>query len=86
MQISQTNTLATPAISVTLKNKTITKSVTVKQIRFLGCFHLLLHHQKCHCQANKVVRVFSSFVTSSTKVEFTHETCWEEAVMFQRYE
>ena len=44
------------------------------------------HHQKCHCQANKVFRVFSSFVTSSTKVEFTHETCWEEAVMFQRYE
>ena len=65
MQISQTNTPATPAISVTLKNKD--------------------HHQKCHCQANKVFRMFSSFVTSSTKVEFTPEMCREETVMLQQY-
>ena len=65
MQISQTNTPATQAISVTLKKQD--------------------HHQKCHCQANKVFRVFSSFVTSSTKVEYTPETCREEIVMMQLY-
>ena len=64
-------------ISQTNNPATLAISVTFKQQD---------HHQKCHCQANKVFRVFPSFVTASTKVEFTHETCWEETVMFQRYE
>lgn len=74
MQISQTNTPATPAISVTLKNKTITKSVTVKQIRFLGCFHLLLHLlQKLNLLMKHVGRKLSCFSDmSSTRKSRSH--------------
>ena len=76
MQISQTNTLAsTPAISVTLKkNKTITKSVTVKQIRFLGGFHLLLHLlQKLNLLMKHVGRKLSCFSDmSSTRKSRSH--------------
>ena len=74
MQISQTNTPATPAISVTFKNKTITKSVTVKQIRFLGCFHLLLHLlQKLNLLMKHVGRKLSCFSDrSSTRKSRSH--------------
>ena len=56
------------------KNKTITKSVTVKQIRFLGCFHLLLHLlQKLNLLMKHVGRKLSCFSDmSSTRKSRSH--------------